>query len=102
MKLLSIQCMLDNILTDGLSNISIELGCGVMEWSLMLPYLFCSCACSFHELVMSVCKSHIADILLLLGGARGYRHRKWTWQHEFKSWTRLIAFHIALIPLGKV
>ena len=21
---------------------------------------------------------------------------------EFKSWTRLIAFHIALIPLGKV
>ena len=32
----------------------------------------------------------------------GYRRRKWTWQHEFKSWTRLIAFHIALILLGKV
>ena len=32
----------------------------------------------------------------------GYRRRKWTWRHEFKSWTRLIAFHIALIPLGKV
>ena len=32
----------------------------------------------------------------------GYRHRKWTRWHEFKSWTRLIAFHIALIPLGKV
>ena len=32
----------------------------------------------------------------------GYRRRKWTWWHEFKSWTRLIAFHIALIPLGKV
>ena len=32
----------------------------------------------------------------------GYRHRKWTQRHEFKSWTRLIAFHIALIPLGKV
>ena len=32
----------------------------------------------------------------------GYRCRKWTRQHEFKSWTRLIAFHIALIPLGKV
>ena len=31
-----------------------------------------------------------------------YRRRKWTRQHEFKSWTRLIAFHIALIPLGKV
>ena len=32
----------------------------------------------------------------------GYRRRKWTWRHEFKSWTRLIAFHIALIALGKV
>ena len=31
-----------------------------------------------------------------------YRRRKWTRQHEFKSWTRLIAFPIALIPLGKV
>ena len=32
----------------------------------------------------------------------GYRRRKWTRRHEFKSWTRMIAFHIALIPLGKV
>ena len=32
----------------------------------------------------------------------GYRRRKWTRWHEFKSWTRLSAFHIALIPLGKV
>ena len=32
----------------------------------------------------------------------GYRRRKWTRRHEFKSWTRQIAFHIALIPLGKV
>ena len=31
----------------------------------------------------------------------GYR-MNWTRRHEFKSWTRLIAFHIALIPLGKV
>ena len=23
-------------------------------------------------------------------------------RYEFKSWTRLIAFHIALIPLGKL
>ena len=29
-----------------------------------------------------------------------YNRRKWTRRHEFKSWTRLIAFHIALIPLG--
>ena len=42
-------------------------------------------------------------IFTYIGGARGgYRRRKWTQQHEFKSWTRLIAFHIALIPLGKV
>ena len=27
---------------------------------------------------------------------------KWTRRDEFKSWTRQIAFHIALIPLGKV
>ena len=32
----------------------------------------------------------------------GYCRRKWIRRHEFKSWTRLIAFHIALIPLGKV
>ena len=32
----------------------------------------------------------------------GYRLWKWTRRHEFKSWTRLIAFHIALIPSGKV
>ena len=32
----------------------------------------------------------------------GYRSRKWTRRHEFESWMRLIAFHIALIPLGKV
>ena len=35
-------------------------------------------------------------------GCNGYRRRKWTRRHEFKSWTRRIAFHIALIPLGKV
>ena len=32
----------------------------------------------------------------------GYRRRKWTQRHGFKSWMRPIAFHIALIPLGKV
>ena len=32
----------------------------------------------------------------------GYRRRKWTRRNDFKSWTRFIAFHIALIPLGKV
>ena len=32
----------------------------------------------------------------------GYRLRKWTRRHEFKSWTWLIAFLIALILFGKV
>ena len=32
----------------------------------------------------------------------GYRRRKGTQRHEFKSWKKLIAFHIALIHLGKV
>ena len=32
----------------------------------------------------------------------GYRRRNWTRQYEFKSRTRLIAFHIALIPFEKV
>ena len=31
-----------------------------------------------------------------------YRCRNWTRQHEFKSRTRLIEFHIELIALGKV
>ena len=31
-----------------------------------------------------------------------WTHRIWTRRYEFNSWTRLIAFHIALIPLGKV
>ena len=42
----------------------------------------------FPSVAMSICN--------------GYRCRKWTRRHKFKSWTRLIAFRIALIPLGKV
>ena len=37
-----------------------------------------------------------------IGGARGVMVIIVGNGHEFKSWTRLIAFHIALIPLGKV
>ena len=32
----------------------------------------------------------------------GYRRWKWTRWNEFKSWTKLTAFHLVLIPLGKV
>ena len=31
----------------------------------------------------------------------GYRHRKWTWWHEFKSWMRLIAFSHSTNTFGK-
>ena len=31
-----------------------------------------------------------------------YRRRKWTRRHKLKSYTRLIAFYIALIPFAKV
>ena len=44
-------------------------------------------------------------MLSVYGGARGVMVivvGNGTWRPEFMSWTRLIAFHIALIPLGKV
>ena len=40
--------------------------------------------------------------MVLIGGARSVMVIVVGNGHEFKSWTRLIAFHIALIPLGKV
>ena len=49
------------------------------------------------------------DMALVLKGidslipwCNSYRRWNWTRRYEFKSWTRLIAFHIAIIPLGKV
>ena len=47
-------------------------------------------------------RSITTNILWRCPWCNGYRRRKWTRRHEFKTWTRLIAFHIALIPLGKV
>ena len=41
-------------------------------------------------------------LYLLWRCLNGYRRRKLTRRLEFKSWTRLIAFHIELISLGKV
>ena len=39
---------------------------------------------------------------IYMPGCNGYRGRKWTRWHELKTWTRLIKFLIALIPLRKV
>ncbi len=44
----------------------------------------------------------IGIIITFIGGARGVVVIVVGNGHEFKSWTRLIAFHFALIPLGKV
>ena len=59
---------------------------------------------------MRLCQTHLISVSpklkYILNGSRpwcnGYRRRKWTRWDEFKSWTRLIAFHITLIPLWKV
>ena len=44
----------------------------------------------------------ISMVLWRCSWCNSYRRRKWTRRHEFKSWTRLIAFHIARITLGNV
>ena len=80
--------------------------------------------CSKNELFKSIAEkycclmfSHISTVLSYLWQIllvniymisleatwyNGYRRRKWTRWQEFKSWTRLIAFLIALILFGKV
>ena len=67
------------------------------------PSCYCTainCAFTFHT-------TDVFGYFSTLGTRRcpwcnGYRCRKWTRRHKFKSWTRLIAFHISLIHLGKV
>ena len=63
------------------------------------------CVCLFIYIYMYICKNIFVPVVKWLWRCtwcNGYRRRKWTRWHEFKSWTILIAFHIALIPLGKV
>ena len=52
--------------------------------------------------VISIDKELLEMDIMSCPWCNGYCRRKWTRRHEFKSWTRLVAFHIALIPLGKV
>ena len=35
-------------------------------------------------------------------GVNGYHHRTFNQLPQFKSWLRLVAFHVVLITLGKV
>ena len=65
-------------------------------------YFFFVCHLSKHAFAMLTILISKSWWWLLKPWCNGYRRRKWTRRHEFKSWTRLIAFHIALILLGKV
>ena len=52
--------------------------------------------------ILDILRQSIIQFCWRCPSCNGYRRRKWTRRHEFKSWTWLTAFHIALIPLRKV
>ena len=73
------------------------------------PFLSSQWGCMVMTKVFSQAPTQPGSILALVYSRRwtqlwcnGYLRKKSTRRHEFKSLTRLIAFHIALIPLGKV
>ena len=65
---------------------------------LFQPSICSTCDCCYRDCPMNIISTYFGWCLW----CNGYRRRKWTRRHVFKSWTRLIAFHIALTPLGKV
>ena len=100
----------------------VSIFCRIITMVLVLPLIFNSFSLfsrlwwlfQVHQLSLvslspslARCKYSLIFSLLLFIHWRcmwcnSYRRWKWTRRHEFKFWTRLIAFHIALIPLGKV
>ena len=60
------------------------------------------CAHTSMRLYIHIYRGTYSVIFIVIGNEQGYHCRKWTWWPEFKSWTRLFAFHIALISSGKV
>ena len=52
-------------------------------------------------------KSNQLFLIVIISASRrypwcnGYHRRKWTQQHEFKSWTRMITFSHSTNTLGK-
>ena len=62
---------------------------------------FCSVCNSLLHTTLSI-KCEVWRCVRRCPWCNDYRRQKWTLRHKFKSWMRLIAFHIALIPLGKV
>ena len=55
-----------------------------LEWYLLYIYIY---------IYIYIYRKHTCN---------GYCDGKWTWWPEFKSWTRVFAFLIARIPLGRV
>ena len=68
----------------------------------LLPDSLWSAGCPAHSLSAFTNYYFYKLFFRMCPWCNGYRRRKWIRRHKFKSWTRLIAFHIALIPLGKV
>ena len=99
--IISIWCLLKSIKTEALSKRQFSNEC-------VVGILLSLSACMLPSLYWKVTNENFLANRKVNKSKRkcpwcnGYRRMKWTQQHEFKSWTRLIAFHIALIPLGKV
>ena len=70
---------------------------GYVLWHINHCRLLDAKFCLYIYIYIYIYISNMSNRLL-----RKNRRGKWTRRHEFKSWTRLIAFYIALIPLGKV
>ena len=90
-------------------NQSVVVTCFFLLFSLFIPEIFCSSWIrllsyynSFSYYYFIPLRVFHTSVSWWCPWCNGYCRRKWTWRHEFKSWTRLIAFHILLIPLGKV
>ena len=72
------------------------------------PELICMHTVKWFKVLQSDINSFIFSRLngfkdyYVIPWCNDYRRRKWTRRLEFKSWTRLIAFHIAPIPLVKI
>ena len=76
--------------------------CFILNWGVGVDMLcFCFFFLSLGHTIQSECQAQTC-LLWRCTWCIDYCCRKWTRRHEFKSWTRMIAFHIALIPLGKV
>ena len=62
-----------------------------------LPNLFTSFSMVkyFQLFLCNTNQSIWYKLIVLCPRSNGYSRRKWTRRYEFKSWTRLIAFHIA-------